>query len=80
MPRFITCMFTCCGDGRMWSVADLTVTIEEDTRMSLSSADVMATRAERLRELFPETFTEGRIGFQRLRESLGDAVDDGAER
>lgn len=48
--------------------------------MPLTSLDVTKDRVARLREMFPEAFVEGRIDFRRLRENLGDAVDEGAER
>jgi adenine-specific DNA-methyltransferase len=34
----------------------------------------------RLRELFPEAFTEDKIDFEKLRAALGDLLDDGPER
>jgi adenine-specific DNA-methyltransferase len=37
-------------------------------------------RLARLRELFPEAFTEGKVDFERLRAALGDVVDNGPER
>ena len=37
-------------------------------------------RLEALEALFPEAFSEGRVDFRRLRQALGDAVDDGPER
>ncbi len=42
--------------------------------------DITAEQRARLRELFPEAFTEGKIDFDRLRATLGDLVDDGPER
>jgi adenine-specific DNA-methyltransferase len=44
------------------------------------SADVNGERIARLRELFPEAFSEGKIDFHRLRAALGDLVDDAPER
>ncbi len=46
----------------------------------IQSADITAGNVERLRELFPDAFTEGRIDFDVLRQLLGDAVEDGDER
>lgn len=37
-------------------------------------------RVSRLKELFPEAFTEGKLDFDNLRATLGDLVDDGPER
>ncbi len=48
--------------------------------MPLSSVNVTDERMERLRDLFPEAFREGKIDFERLRSALGDAVDEGRER
>ena len=45
-----------------------------------SSSDVVAENLDRLKELFPEAFAEGRVNFDVLRQLLGDAVDDGDER
>ncbi len=44
------------------------------------STDVIAENIERLKELFPEAFTEGKVDFDVLRQLLGDAVDDTEER
>jgi adenine-specific DNA-methyltransferase len=49
-------------------------------RFPLSSANGLDERMERLRDLFPETFREGKVDFERLRKALGDAVDEGRER
>ncbi|OUN46778.1 hypothetical protein B5G20_07455 [Collinsella sp. An7] len=52
----------------------------EIEKMNLVSLDVIDERLERMRELFPEIFTEGGIDFNKLRLELGDEVDDGDER
>ncbi len=52
----------------------------DDIRMPLTSADVTAERLEKLKELFPEAFTEGKVDFERLKQALGDVVDTGRER
>ncbi len=44
------------------------------------SADVVADNLERLKELFPEATTEGKVDFEVLRQLLGDIVGDGEER
>jgi len=51
-----------------------------DTRMPLTSADVNGERLERLRELFPEAVSDGKIDLERLGQVLGEAVDEGRER
>ena len=52
----------------------------DDIKMPLTSADLMAERLERLRDVFPEAFAEGKVDFQRLRQTLGDEVNDDRER
>jgi adenine-specific DNA-methyltransferase len=49
-------------------------------KMPLISEDIRAERIARLREDFPEMFTEGRIDFERLKQALGVEVDEGRER
>ena len=52
----------------------------DDTRMPLTSADVLGERMEGLRELIPEAFVEGKVDFERLKAALGEFVDEGRER
>ena len=40
------------------------------------SADVVAQNVERLKALFPEAFSEGKIDFDVLKQLLGDEVDE----
>ena len=49
-------------------------------KMKLSSMDMAAEKRARLKRLFPEVFTEGRIDFEQLRRVLGDWVEPGKER
>ena len=44
------------------------------------SADVVSDSLERLKALFPEAFTEGRINFEVLRQLLGDTVNESEEK
>lgn len=44
------------------------------------SADIVGDNLVKLRELFPEAFTEGRVDFDVLRGLLGDAVDEREEK
>lgn len=44
------------------------------------SLDLVAENLERMRDLFPQAFTEDGIDFDTLRQLLGDAVDEGDER
>ena len=46
------------------------------------SADIVSKNIERLKELFPDAFTEGGVNFDTLRQLLGDAsvLDEGEEK
>lgn len=44
------------------------------------SADVLAENIERLKELFPEIFTEGKVDFDVLKQLLGGMVDEREEK
>jgi len=48
--------------------------------ISTETPDIAAEQRARLRELFPEAFSEGRVDFERLRATLGDLVDERPER
>lgn len=52
----------------------------EIKKMNLESSDLIGERLNKMRELFPEVFSESGIDFEKLRFELGDEVDDGAER
>ncbi len=45
-----------------------------------ATKDIVAENIEKLRELFPGVFTEGKVDFDVLREVLGDYADDRPER
>ena len=49
-------------------------------RMNGKSTEIVGQNIERLKELFPDVFTEGKIDFDVLRETLGYYVDDRQER
>lgn len=49
-------------------------------KVDLESEDLVSDRLEKMRELFPEVFSEGGIDFDKLRLELGDVVEDGDER
>ena len=51
-----------------------------DDRLPLTSQDLNAERIAALKELFPDAVTEGKIDFERLKESLGENVASGKER
>ena len=44
------------------------------------SADVVAENLEHLKMLFPETFTEGKVDFEVLKQLLGTAVNESEEK
>ena len=44
------------------------------------SADILAKNLDRLKALFPEAFSEGKVDFEVLRHLLGDTVDDREEK
>jgi len=45
-----------------------------------ATTDIVGQNMEKLKELFPDVFTEGKIDFDALRETLGDYVEDSQER
>lgn len=49
-------------------------------KMSGKSTEIVGQNIERLKALFPDVFTEGKIDFDVLRETLGYYVDDRQER
>ncbi len=42
--------------------------------------DVVAENIERLREIFPQVFADGKVDFETLKQTLGEYVDDREER
>lgn len=50
------------------------------TPVDRASPDLAGERTEKLRDLIPEVFTEGRIDFEKLRVALGELGGDPAER
>src|SRR3990172_434418 len=51
-----------------------------DPKTDGASTNILKENIERLKELFPEIVTEGKIDFEALRETLGDDIDDRPER
>ena len=50
-------------------------------RVDLESLDIADLQQQKLKELFPEVFTEGgKIDFDKLKLTLGQAIDTGKER
>ena len=53
----------------------------DNEKMDLRSKDIVEEKREKLKELFPEVFTEGqKVDFERLKLTLGEVVDVGKER
>lgn len=63
-------------------MADATNPIPRITRddPAAGSGDVAAENVAALKALFPAIVTDGRVDFDVLRQLLGDAVEEGAER
>ena len=55
---------------------DKILTGDPETR----SADILAENLDRLKALFPDAFTEGKVDFDVLRQLLGDTLDQGEEK
>lgn len=51
-----------------------------DANLDGKSLDICTDKLERLKEVFPEIFTEGKLDWERLRETLGEATASGNER
>lgn len=49
-------------------------------RLRIASLDMIADRTEKLKQLFPEVFREGKVDFDHLKEVLGELVDNRKER
>jgi adenine-specific DNA-methyltransferase len=49
-------------------------------KMDGKTMDIVAENVSKLKELFPEAFTEGKVDFEALKEVLGTFVDDRDER
>ena len=49
-------------------------------KMDGKSLDILECNIKKMRELFPEVFTENKIDFEKLQEVLGDYVEDREER
>ncbi|MCG2769262.1 MAG: site-specific DNA-methyltransferase [Chloroflexota bacterium] len=49
-------------------------------RVSRETPQIVEEQLARLKDIFPEAFSEGKVDFEKLRATLGDVVDDGPER
>lgn len=55
--------------------------MEQPKKLNLTSLDIKQQQLEKLKELFPEVFTEGnKVDWDKLRLTLGDQIDVGKER
>lgn len=52
----------------------------EPKKLDLHSLDIARQQKEKLRQLFPEVFTEDGINFDRLKQTLGESIDTEKER
>ena len=51
-----------------------------DPKTDGASIDIVAKNIEKLKEIFPDVFTEGMLDFSALHETLGNYIDDSPER
>jgi adenine-specific DNA-methyltransferase len=51
-----------------------------DPKTDGATTDIVEQNIEKLKSLFPDVFTEGKVDFDALRETLGDYIDDRQER
>lgn len=51
-----------------------------DTHLDGKSLDITADKLEQLKAIAPEAFTEGKLDWERLRQTLGEAAASGDER
>jgi len=49
-------------------------------KVAQTTPNLIAEQAERLREIFPEAFTEGKVDWEKLKATLGEIVENGPER
>jgi len=54
--------------------------MDEIREMSGESKDILTDNIQKLKELFPEVVTEGKIDFEQLKEVLGNYAEDKEER
>jgi len=52
----------------------------EIKKLDLRSMDIIAKQKEKLRQLFPEVFTENKFDFEKFKLALGEAIEVGKER
>src|SRR5699024_9384315 len=52
----------------------------DNNRIPSSSPDLTQVNIEKMKELFPEIVTEGKVDFDMLKTVLGEEIDDRSER
>src|SRR3990170_6097757 len=53
---------------------------KDDTKLDLKSLDIKEDKIGKLKEVFPETVTENKVDFKKLKKVLGEEIDEGKER
>ena len=51
-----------------------------ETNLKGTTPDIAEENIQKLKTIFPEVFTEGKIDFEKLQQVLGDCVEDSHER
>jgi adenine-specific DNA-methyltransferase len=51
-----------------------------ETTLTGKTPDIGEENIKKLKQLFPEVFTEGKIDFEKLKQVLGEYVEDSNER
>jgi adenine-specific DNA-methyltransferase len=54
--------------------------MSEPEKLDLRSMDIAKEQKEKLRQLFPEIFTEDKIDFEKLKLTVGESIEAGKER
>ena len=52
----------------------------KESKLTGKSKDIISDNITKLREIFPDIFTEGKIDFDKLKDNLGEYVDDSYEK
>jgi adenine-specific DNA-methyltransferase len=51
-----------------------------ETKLDGKTLDIEGENIEKLKTIFPEVFTEGKVDFEKLKQVLGNYVEDSNER
>ena len=49
-------------------------------KLDKESLDLVKENIEKLKEIFPDVFSEGKIDFEKLKENLGEFVEEDEEK